>query len=257
MKRGISMDKGKKGIDKYNELFGDHLNTFTETDPDLMLILKDFIFGEVFFIGNIDDRLRELITIAVLTTNSTLPQLKAHIGAALNIEVTPIEIKEAIYQCTPFMGFPKVLNAVAISNEVFSDRGIKLPLQSQKQIEDNERFKKGVEIQFPIYGDAIKKNLEKLPEDQRECIPRFLTELCFGDFYTRSGIEIKVRELLILCVLCTLGGCETQIKSHVVGNLKVGNSRETIISAITHCLPYVGFPRMLNAINIIKDIKIQ
>ena len=75
-----------------------------------------------------------------------------------------------------------------------------------------------------------------------------------GDFYTRAGLDLQTRELLILCVLCALGGTDLQIKSHATGNLKVGNSRDTLVSAITFCLPFIGFPRTLNAINIVKDV---
>jgi alkylhydroperoxidase/carboxymuconolactone decarboxylase family protein YurZ len=108
------------------------------------------------------------------------------------------------------------------------DRGISLPLETQKQIEEGDRFEKGLAIQFPIYGDRIKQGLSNLPEEQRESIARYLTELCFDDFYTRAGLDLQTRELLILCVLSALGGTDVQIKSHAAGNLKVGNSRETL-----------------------------
>ena len=76
----------------------------------------------------------------MLTTNQTLPQLKAHTNAALNIGVTPVEIREVIYQCAPFIGFPKVLNAVDIINNVFKSRGIKLPLKNQGTVDEINRI---------------------------------------------------------------------------------------------------------------------
>ena len=75
---------------KYQELFGAPA-VLNATDPELMTILQRFIFGEVFYIGNLDDKTRELITITALATNQTLPQLKAHTNAALNIGVKPIK----------------------------------------------------------------------------------------------------------------------------------------------------------------------
>ena len=89
------------------------------SDPEFMRILQRFIFGEVCYVGSLDNRMRELITVTVLTVNQTLPQLKAHIGACLRVGVTPAEIREAVYQCAPFVGFPKTLNAIAAMNEVF------------------------------------------------------------------------------------------------------------------------------------------
>jgi alkylhydroperoxidase/carboxymuconolactone decarboxylase family protein YurZ len=82
----------------------------------------------------------------------------------------------------------------------------------------------------------------------------YLSAMCFGDFYTRSGLDVKTRELLTLCILSTLGGCESQVKAHVQGNLDVGNDKEMMIEAITQCLPYIGFPRTLNALNCVNDI---
>ena len=248
------VDRSERAENRLHELFGTRQLTGENLDPEFFEIMKRFMYGEIFYQGNLDRRQRELIALVVLTTIQCLSEVRAHVGAALNIGVTPVEIKESLYQCAPFIGFPRVQEALKIVNEVMSSRGISLPLDSQRRIGEGERFEKGGEIQFPIYGDRIKQAVSNLPEEQRESIPRYLTELCFGDLYTRAGLDLQTRELLILCVLCALGGTDLQIKSHASGNFKVGNSRETVISAITFCLPFLGFPRTLNAINIVKDV---
>ena len=250
------MNRIDRAKQKYQELFGPQ-TVATSSDPELMDILQRFIFGEVFYIGNLDDKTRELITITVLATNQTLPQLKAHTNAALNIGVTPIEIREVVYQTAPFIGFPKVLNALNTINEVFESRNIQLPLEKKGTITESERLEKGNEQQYPLYGNAMKQNMQDLPGEFAEVIPRILTELCFGDFYTRDGLDIKTRELMIFCALAALGGTERQMASHAVGNLKVGNSKETLLSAMVHCFPYIGFPRVSNAINVIKAAEIK
>jgi len=241
---------------KYQELFGAPA-VLSATDPELMTILQRFIFGEIFYTGNLDDKTRELITITALTTNQTLPQLKAHTNAALNIGVNPIEIREVVYQLAPFIGYPKVLNALDTVNSVFSSRNITLPLQNETTVADSERFEKGKVAQYPIYGDGMKQNTKDLPGEFAEAIPRILTESCFGDFYTRGGLDIKTRELMIFCALATLGGTDRQIGSHAVGNMKVGNNKETLISAMVQCYPYIGFPRIANAIYAIKEARIE
>jgi 4-carboxymuconolactone decarboxylase len=251
-----SMNRTERAQKKYQELFGAQPATST-TDPELMGILQRLIFGELFYIGDLDDKTRELITITVLTTNQTLPQLKAHTNAALNIGVTPIRIREVVYQTAPFLGFPKVLNALDTINNVFKSRGIQLPLENKATVTESERFEKGKEIQYPLYADNMKKNMKDLPGEFGKAIPEILTESCFGDFYTRSGLDIKTRELLIFCALATLGGAEKQMVSHAAGNLKAGNSKEILIAAMLHCYPYIGFPRMSNAITAIKEAKIE
>jgi 4-carboxymuconolactone decarboxylase len=255
-KSGANPDRIEKAGKKYRELFGQEIMA-SKTDPELMNILQRLIFGEVFFTGDLDDRTRELITITVLTTNQTLPQLKAHTHAALNIKVSPIEIREVIYQCAPFIGFPKVLNALDTVNSVFKSRGIKLPLENKATVREQERFKKGKEKQFPLYGEGMKQNMKDLPGEFAEAIPTLLTASCFGDFYTRGGLDIKTRELTIFCALATLGGTERQMASHALGNLKVGNTKETLLAAMVQCYPYIGFPRISNAINIIKEAKVE
>jgi 4-carboxymuconolactone decarboxylase len=191
-------------------------------------------------------------TIVVLATNQMLPQLRAHADAALNVGVTPVELREAVYQCAPFIGFPAALNALGVINEVFRSRGIDVPLSAQATTDDADRFKRGHAIQHPIYGDEIKDNLADLPQNFRDLVPRLLTQFCFGDFYTRTGLDLALRELLVLCLLAALGGTEAQLQAHTLGNQKVGNNKDTQLAALLHALPYIGFPRALNAIRVVK-----
>ena len=248
-----SMDRIELCKENYAKLFGGEALTGEGTDPELMDILQKFIFGEVFKTGNLSIKTREIITCVALATMQTLPQLKAHAAAALNVGVTPIELREAVYQCAPFIGFPKTLNAVATMNEVFQERGITLPLETQGTVSENNRYAKGFDIQNPLYGAEIREALQSLPEGMGEDISRFLTEMCFGDFYTRNALDVKTRELLSICVLATLGA-DKQIYSHTVGNLRAGNTKETLYAAMIQCIPYIGFPNALNAINIIKTV---
>ncbi|MEJ7677516.1 MAG: carboxymuconolactone decarboxylase family protein [Segetibacter sp.] len=168
---------------KYQDLFGAQ-TVMNSSDPELMNILQRFIFGEVFYTGNLDDKTRELITITALTTNQTLPQLKVHTNAALNIGVKTVEIREVVYQLAPFIGYPKVLNALDTINSVFKSRGTKLPLENEATIADSQRFVKGKALQYPLYGEGMKQNMKDLPGGLGEAISRILTESCFGDFYT-------------------------------------------------------------------------
>ncbi|MED4040966.1 carboxymuconolactone decarboxylase family protein [Niallia taxi] len=247
------MDRIEKSKKKYKQLFGEAVPAAYVTDPDLQEILNSFIFGEVFYQGNLGDKERELITLVVLTTNQTLPQLKAHVSAALNVGLTPVEIKEAVYQCAPYIGFPKTLNAINNVNEVFETKNIELPIQSQKQVEEENRLEKGLSVQVDIFGETIEKMREASPKNLKH-IQDYLSAFCFGDFYTRGGIDLKTRELLTLCIVCCLGGAESQVKAHVQGNLNVGNNKDTLITAITHCLPYMGFPRTLNALSCVNEV---
>ena len=252
LKTEKDMDRIELCKKNYTTLFGGEALTGQGTDPEMMDILQKFIFGEVFRTGELDIKTREMITCVTLATMQTLPQLKAHAGAALNVGVTPVELREAIYSCAPFIGGPKTLNALTVINEVFKERDISLPLEKQGTVTEENRHEKGAAVQDRLYPGGISQVMEDIPGEMGDDVERFLTEYCFGDMYTRGGLDLKTRELLGYCVLTTLGA-DSQLRSHFQGNLNAGNSKETVVAAVIQCLPYIGFPPAIKALKIIKE----
>ncbi len=248
------MTREERTEEKFRELFGGKPTRNEGTDASFMRILQRFIFGEVSYAGTLDNRQRELVTIVVLAVNQTLPQLKAHVGACLNVGLTALEIREAIYRCAPFIGFPKTLNAIAAMNEVFESEGIALPLEDAETVTEETRYERGRALQAPVYGEEIAEKYAWLPEEFAEQVPRWLTELCFGDFATRKGADEKTAEMLTVVILAAMGGAETQVRSHIFGALAVGVTAEEIVCALCHAMPYMGMPRLFNALNCSKDI---
>lgn len=242
-------DRIQRCAEKFGMLFGCAPAGDEGTDPEFMQILQRFIFGEVCYTGELSDADRELVTVTVLAVNQTLPQLKSHVGAAFNVGCTPVEIREAIYQCAPFIGFPKTLNAIAAMNEAFTAAGIALPLPAQRTVADEDRYEAGLALQKPLYGTEIADRYADLPPVYAEAVPRLLTEFCFGDFATRTGLDAARRELLTVVMLAALGGAELQVQAHVQGAEKAGNSRDRILAALVHAMPYMGVPRLFNALN--------
>ncbi len=77
---------------------------------------------------------------------------------------------------------------------------------------------------------------------------------CFGDYLTRTGLDLKTRELLTFAMLISLGGCEPQAQGHVAANLNVGSDRAVLLNVITALLPFIGYPRALNAVAAVSAI---
>ncbi len=236
----------------YHTLFGGEALTGQGTDPEMMDILQKFIFGEVFQTGDLTMRQREMITCITLATMQTLPQLKAHAGAALNVGVTPEELREVMYLTAPFIGFPKMLNAVATVNEVFKERGISLPLEKQGTVTEETRHETGKAIQDKQYPGGVSFVMSGMPGDMGKNVEQFLTDYFFGEIYSRGALDLQTRELLGYCVLATLEA-ESQLHSHYHGNINAGNSPETLTAAVIQCLPYIGFPAAIKALRIIKQ----
>lgn len=237
---------------QYHTLFGGEPNQGEGSDPELLQILQRFIFGEVSQTGSLTEQQRELITCVVLAALQTLPQLKAHAAAALNTGVTPLQLREAVYGCMPYIGCPKTLNATAAVNEVFTAKHIALPLEPAGTVSEEDRLEKGKAAQMPLYGDEIVQALADLPEEYARKLPEFLSAYGFGDFHTRRGLDEKTRSRLEFAVLIALGGCDTQLLPHALGCLRSGSSRDDVYAIILQVLPYAGFPRALNAVYAVK-----
>lgn len=239
-------------VEKASVLY-DELNDydFLTEDPELQDIMKKYLYGDVYRHGSLDKKTRELILIVVCTVNQTMISLKQHVLSAIKCQVKPELIKEAIYQCTPYIGLGKVEEALYTVNEIFQQFHIST-MNKMSTVNEDNRFEKGFEVQSLAFGkEHIQANHDQAPKELKH-IQNYLSAYCFGDFYTRKGFDLKQREMFTFVVLATLGGCENQLKAHIQANYKVGNNREFLIEVITQCQPYIGFPRTLNAIALLK-----
>ena len=252
--KGESLTMTEKAKNKYNELLKRDASITKTNDADLESIFNNFLYAEVYNHGTLDPKLRELVTLVSLTASQGNDMIKDHVEIALNVGASPIEIKEALYQCSPYVGFPRVFAALEKANEVFKEKNISLPIESQSTVTEETRFDKGLETQVSIFGDAIHAAHSNAAPNQKH-IQNFLSANCFGDFYTRTGLDLKTRELLTFIMLISLGGTEPQATAHANANIGMGNTKDMMLEAVTQCLPFIGYPRTLNAITIINNLK--
>lgn len=238
----------------HEELFPNHKSALKVTDPELVEVFDNFTFDEVLRYGNLDTRTRLIVILGSMIASQALGEYKVMLGGALNVGVTPIEVKEIVYQAVPYTGIAKVFDFIHATNEILASRGIKLPLEGQSTTSPETRFEKGLVLQKEIFGDVIDAMYRESPQKQLH-IQEYLSANCFGDYVTRSGLDIKTRELLTFSMLLSLGGCEPQLKGHIQGNLNIGNDEEVLLSVITQLLPYVGYPRALNALRCVNEVR--
>ena len=237
----------------HEELFPKRESTLAVTDPELIEVFDNFAFDEVLGYGNLDTRTRLMVILASMIAGQALGEYKVMLGGALNVGVTPVEVKEIVYQAVPYVGMAKVYDFIHATNKILESRGIELPVEGQATTSPETRFEKGLALQKAIFGETIDKRYQDSPANQIH-IQKYLSANCFGDYLTRTGIDIKTRELLTFSMLLSLGGCEPQLKGHIQGNLNVGNDKERLLSVVTQLLPYVGYPRTLNAIRCLNEV---
>jgi len=237
----------------HEELFPNHQSKLAVTDPELIEVFDNFAFDEVIAHDHLDIRTRLMVILASLIAQQTLSEYKVMVGGALNVGVTPIQVKEILYQAIPYVGIAKAFDFIFGTNEILENRGIKLPLEGQSTTTPETRYEKGRALSKSIFGAAIDKMYEDSPKNQIH-IQRYLSANCFGDYYTRSGLDIKTRELLTFSIILSLGGCEPQLKGHIQGNVNIGNDKELLLNVVTQLLPYIGYPRTLNAIRCLNEV---
>lgn len=238
----------------HDELFPGQVSTLAVTDPELIEYFDNFAFDEVLRYGTLDTRTRLMVQLAALIAGQGLGEYRVMLGAALTVGVTPVEVREIVYQAVPYAGMGKVFDFLHITNEIFTARGIELPLEGQSTTTPQTRADMGLAVQKKIVGaDRVDAMYAAAPADELH-IQRYLSANCFGDHYTRTGLDLRTRELLTFAMLIAMGGCEAQATGHVAANLNVGNDRQTLLSVATQLLPFIGYPRTLNAIRLIDDV---
>lgn len=115
------------------------------------------------------------------------------------------------------------------------------------------RYERGAELLNQIDGSGGEKVIRSL-QDIAPDLGKYIIEFAFGDIYSRKELDIQEREIITITSLLTCGGCEPQLKVHINASLNVGISPEKIVETFMQCVPYVGFPRVLNAIFTAKEV---
>ena len=117
----------------------------------------------------------------------------------------------------------------------------------------NTRFELGSEKLKEIDGIGGENVIQSL-QDIAPDVGKYIIEFAFGDVYTRSELSMQEREMITITSLLTTGDCEPQLEVHINGSLNVGLSPEKIIETFIQCIPYTGFPKVLNAIYTAKKV---
>lgn len=238
---------------KYHEkMFPGYHSTFLETDPEFIERFDNFAFDEVVNHDDLDDKTRFLAILATLLGCRGIDEFRAMLPAALRFGVTPVEVKETIYQAVAYLGIGRVLPFLKAVNEVLTEQGVKLPLSGQATTTMENRLEAGAQAQADIFGEGMKDFYKSGPEESRH-INCWLADNCFGDYYTRTGLNYQQREMITFCFLSAQGGCEPQLTSHAAANMRLGNDKEFLIKIISQCIPYIGYPRSLNALRCLNE----
>ena len=221
---------------------------YYETDPEFMERVEHFVFDEVVNEENqqLDAPVRWLAILAALVGCQGLDVYKELLPRALDEGIQPEAVKEMVYQSIDYVGMGRMWPFLQATNEIFAERKIALPASGKSTTTMEDRLEKGAQAQADIFGPQMKEAWKS------GHINRWLADNCFGDYYTRTGLDLAQREMITFCFLMAQGGCEPQLTAHAKGNMNLGNDKEFLIRVVSQCLPYIGYPRSLNAVTCVN-----
>ena len=214
-----------------------------KTDPEFYERFDAFAFDEVANdeTAKLPMETRYLAILAALIGCGGTDVYRELLARALDDGFPAVKARESCYQATDYLGYGRTLPFLKAMNEVFAEKRISdLPSGTTTTMED--RLEKGIEAQADIFGERMKEAWKA------GTVNRWLADNCFGDFYTRKGLTLAERELITFCFLAAQGGCEPQLTAHAGGNMNVGNDQALLLRVVLQCVPYIGYPRSLNAI---------
>lgn len=236
----------------HQKMFPGYVSDFLQTDPEFIELFDNFAFDEVVNHDDLNDKTRFHAILATLIGCQGIDEFKAMLPAAFNFGVTYVEAKEIVYQAVAYLGIGRVFPFLKATNEILEKLGVELPLEGQSTTTTDIRLEAGIQAQVDIFGDGMKEFYKSGPEETVH-INRWLADNCFGDYYTRTGLDYKQRELITFCFLAAQGGCEPQLTSHASANMRIGNDKAFLIKIVSQCLPFIGYLRSLNAITCINN----
>lgn len=251
------MSRKQKAAENNKKWFDSERFTNGYADAEFENIAGRFLCGDVIEHGVLSDKQKAIVILTTLTASGTHEVMEKYVLAALRAGVSANEVRETLIQCTPYVGLERVDLSLKEAYAAFEKAGVSETVTEQATVDDDTRFEKGLAVQQEIFGADNINNMRASAPQELKHIQDYLSAYCFGDFYTRKTLDLKMRELITFCAICSLGGCEPQAKAHAAANISVGNTREMLIDAITQCLPFIGFPRTLNAISCIDSVTSQ
>ncbi len=231
------------------KVFGNGAGSLSEANPEYARFASAFAGAEVPGepAAELPERERYLAILAALMGCQGLDMFRIQAGCALDAGLTPVEIQEVAYQGTAYLGLGRAFPFVKAVDEVLAERGIELPLEGQSTTTPETRLTAGNQKQIDYFGEGMRESWTKgAPE--RSVVNRWLADNCFGDYYTRGGLSDLDRELVTFCYIAAQGGCEPQLTSHAAANMGLGRTKDFMYRVVEQCLPYIGYPRSLNAL---------
>ncbi|EAX96821.1 4-carboxymuconolactone decarboxylase, putative [Trichomonas vaginalis G3] len=195
----------------------------------------------------IDEKNRYLGILGSLIGSKSIDYYPYIIEQVLTKILTPQEIKEVLYEAAFILGASTVYPFLKVTNDIFKQHNINLPLENQCKVSPEEALKKGIEKQKESFGPGMEDFHTKGPMN------KWVVTFMYGQLYTREVLTVKQREIVITCIFIGYGDATPQFLQHVKALTNLGHGKWDLIQMILSLVPYIGYPRTFNALRAINE----
>ena len=224
-----------------------------ELAPGLNRLAEEFVWGSIWARPGLalDDRM--LAVLSALTSRQRLPQLRRYIGAALHIGVSPRTIQEVFIHCGLYSGFPTILNALTLANEVFAEQGIVVPDTEMPDRDADALMALGQETMRRLHGDRAEGGYAAPDNTTTAAMYPTAVAYGYGEIWNRPDLDYHQRMICAVAAFTAIDALPQLVK-FAQSALGTGLSRAQIVEIIMQTGPYSGFPRALNALSAFSNV---
>jgi 4-carboxymuconolactone decarboxylase len=259
---GDGSTRRQAGLETLDRLSGGdvqaYFDGFAAGSPDLAQLSIEFAFGEMLARDGLDQKAKLFAIISMLAASGNrAAALRLHLAGALAHGVTREEIIEVLIQLSVYRGFPAALNAFAVAKDIFAagsptiGANVPPPAVVESRADRLERGRATLAKTSGSSGDAVVRSFDDVAPD----LGRMIVEHSYGEVFSRSGIDMKSRELSACAALAAVGSATTEIplRVHINAALNVGATREEILETLVNLTPYSGYPATQQAVRIAAE----
>jgi 4-carboxymuconolactone decarboxylase len=216
-------------------------------------LLTEAVHGAVWNRPGLARADRMLCTLAALAVWPRLRQLRRHVGAALELGVSPEAIREVLVQAGLYAGFSAAEETLALAAEVFAERGIPFPPDPPADASLEELTSRGREMMQQVHGERSRQGYAAPDNPVTFALYELATQYGYGEIWFRPGLEPRSRALVAVAAFTALR-LPDQARRFGQAALNLGVARIEVIEAIIQTAPYSGFPPALNVLNALSDV---
>ena len=231
-----------------------YLKNLINSDQDFVTIVENLIANDTQEQAQLDKKDYQTAIISACIGTSGLDLFKKVVADAIKEKVlSVVEIREIVYQSQAYTGLANTYAFVRELSKYLGKNEIKVPKTSEDQdpLSAEVRLANGQEIQKTLFG-----TLPKIDEkDPAAVLQKLIRANCYGDFYSRPGLSLRLRELSAFSILVAMGDTKEQLKAHIRANYVAGNEYLDLIKVITAIVPFVGYVKAVNALGVLSLVK--